>query len=298
MSLEVALKVDVCNRHSLDAGVPGLMALLAEFDVQASFCVAFGPDRSGLALRRVFRPGFIGKMVRTRAPRMYGWKTLMRGTLLPAVPVGESGGPLLRELVARGHEVGLHGFDHVGWHEGAAHMDEQAVRGSLARACEGFEEAVGHAPRFSGAPAWQMTDVSLLVQEALGFDFASDTRDGPPFRPMVNSAPLATLQLPTALATSDELLGSGAARTDELAPWYLARLEPGPQVIGLHAEAEGLHFSGWLRRFLGAAQAQGVRFTRLSSLAESVRASAPTRPVEWRRIPGRADPVACPQRPE
>ena len=84
MSLKIALKVDVCNRRSLEEGVPGLLRILGEFGVQASFFVAFGPDNSGKAVRRIFQRGFLRKMIRTRAPSTYGLKTLLYGTLLRA----------------------------------------------------------------------------------------------------------------------------------------------------------------------------------------------------------------------
>jgi undecaprenyl phosphate-alpha-L-ara4FN deformylase len=292
--IEIAFKVDVCNRRSLDVGVPRLLALLSEFDVSASFFVTFGPDNSGKAIRRIFRRGFMKKMIRTRAPSMYGYRTLLYGTLLPAPPVGESAPETLRSLEARGHEVGLHSYDHVGWHDGLARMGEAAVRDSYLRGAALFERSVGHPPRFSGAAGWHATPVSLRVQDTLGFAFASDCRCGAPFYPEIDGKRLDTLQLPTALLTSDEVLGAGQAGLDGLSDYYLGRLRPGCQVIGLHAEAEGIAFASWLRAFLGAARARGVRFLRLSALAERVRATAPTSPIALCEIPGRAGRVACP----
>jgi peptidoglycan/xylan/chitin deacetylase (PgdA/CDA1 family) len=295
MSLEIALKVDVCNRRSLSDGVPGLLDLLAGFDVPASFFVAFGPDNSGKAIRRIFRPGFLKKMVRTRAPRMYGFRTLLYGTLLPPPAVGESAPDLLRRVEGAGHEVGLHGFDHVGWHDGVAGMSEAQVRASYQRAAELFEAGLGHAPRFSGVPGWQVTPTSLAVQDEFDFEFASDTREGAPFYPRAHGDRLRTLQVPTTLLTSDEILGAGEADTGGLAAWYATRLPAGgPHVIGLHAEAEGIHFQDWLREFLGIARERGAQFLRLSQVAARTRDDARVRDFERREIPGRSDPVACP----
>ena len=134
MSLEVALKVDVCNRRALEEGVPGLLRVLAEFGIRASFFIAFGPDNSGKAIRRIFRRGFLAKIIRTRAPSTYGFKTLLYGTLLPAPLVGEALPERLAQITAAGHEVGMHGWDHVGWHDGLAGMTLDEVRESLGRA--------------------------------------------------------------------------------------------------------------------------------------------------------------------
>lgn len=293
--LEIALKVDVCNRRSLLEGVPGLLELLARFDVRASFFVAFGPDNSGKAIRRIFRRGFLKKMIRTRAPRMYGYRTLLYGTLLPAPPVGEAAPDLLRRAEAAGHELGLHSYDHVGWHDGLARMTESQVRASTLRGAELYARSLGHAPRFSGVAGWQVSAASLRVQEELGLDFASDFRAGPPFYPVVAGERLATLQLPTELLTSDEVLGSGRAAPDGLARYYLERLEPDRvNVLGLHAEAEGIHFSEWLRQFLATASERGAAFRLLSEVADRERERAPQGRVASREIPGRAGTVACP----
>jgi peptidoglycan/xylan/chitin deacetylase (PgdA/CDA1 family) len=296
LTTEVALKVDVCNHRALHTGLPELLRTLDRSNAPASIFVAFGPDNSGKAIRRIFRRGFLTKMLRTRAPRMYGVRTLLLGTLLPAPNVGESGGALLRAAEKAGHAVGLHGFDHVGWQDGVAAMDEAALSASYARSIERFGQAVGHAPRFSGAPGWQITPASLRVQDEQGFAFASDCREGAPFYPALAGGRARTLQIPTTLPTSDELLASGVARTRDLAAWYDAHLVPDRlNGVGVHAEAEGIHFAEWLRVWLDGLRARAVAFVSLPEVADRVRDHAATRRVVARELPGRVGPVACPE---
>ena len=77
-----------------------------------------GPDNSGKAIRRLFtNRGFVSKMFRTRAVSMYGWRTILSGTLLKARPVAITFPQLLRDLNAEGFEVGVHGYDHVRWQD-------------------------------------------------------------------------------------------------------------------------------------------------------------------------------------
>jgi undecaprenyl phosphate-alpha-L-ara4FN deformylase len=294
VSLRIGLKVDVCNRRSLEEGVPGLLRSLGEFGLRASFFVTFGPDNSGKAVRRIFRRGFLRKMIRTRAPSTYGLKTLLYGTLLPAPLVGESLPELLLQIKEAGHEVGLHGWDHVGWHDRLSKMDLDDVRESFKRASRLFEQSLGIRPSFAGAPGWQVTPASLRVQDEYGFAFASDCRGQAPFYPRVAGAVLKTLQIPTTLPTSDELLGADGMNEQALADYYLRSLrEDCVNLLGLHAEIEGIRYRGWLRRFLAASLRRGVQFSLLSDIARDERVLATADEVVCREIPGRAGTVAC-----
>lgn len=294
MPLEIALKVDVCNRRALEKGVPCLLRVLSELGVRGSFFIAFGPDNSGKAIRRVFRRGFLGKMIRTRAPTTYGLKTLLYGTLLPAPPVGEAFPQLLRQINRGGHEIGLHGWDHVGWHDGLAEMSLDDVRERLGNAFRLFEQSLGNNPLFSGAPGWQVTAVSLRIQEEFAFIFASDCRGERPFYPRLEGTVLRTLQIPTTLPTSDELLGLNGMKEQALADYYLSMLrEDSVNVLGLHAEMEGLKYAGWLGIFLAASLRRGARFALLSEVAQRDVGVAPVDEVVHRKIPGRAGTVAC-----
>ena len=80
----LAVKVDVDTLKGYLEGVPRLLDIFGRRDLRVSFFFSFGPDNSGRAIRRVFRKGFIGKMLRTNAPGTYGMATLLYGTLLPA----------------------------------------------------------------------------------------------------------------------------------------------------------------------------------------------------------------------
>ncbi len=294
MSVEIALKVDICSRRSLEEGVPSLLKLLAEFGVRASFFVSFGPDNSGKAIRRIFRRGFLEKMIRTRAPSTYGMKTLLYGTLLPAPSVGEAKPEILKQIENIGHNVGLHGWDHVGWHDGLARMALEEVRESLTRASRLFEQSLGTKARFSGAPGWQVNPRSLRVQEEFRFFFASDCRGTRPFYPLVDGTVLKTLQIPTTLPTSDELLGMRGINERTLSDYYLSRLRNSAvNVMGLHPEIEGIKHANWLHMFLAGSLKLGAQFPLLSEIAQRERAAAGIDEVVQREIPGRAGFVAC-----
>jgi hypothetical protein len=182
----------------------------------------------------------------------------------------------------------------VGWHDGLAKMTPDDVRESLSRASGLFEQSLGSPPIFSGAPGWQATPASLQVQDQYGFAFASDCRGQKPFYPRVSGTVLKTLQIPTTLPTSDELLGIDGMDEEGLANYYLCNLrEDSINLLGLHAEMEGLRYSGWLRAFLARSLAAGAQFSLLSEIAQQASLAATPDEVLRQEIPGRAGTVAC-----
>ena len=58
-------------------------------------------------------------------------------------------------------------------------------------------------------------------------------------------------------------------------------------MVGVHAEAEGIHFADWLRSWLDALRARAVAFVSLAEVAERERERAATRRVVARELPGR-----------
>src|SRR3954470_22932085 len=106
----LALKVDVDTLRGTREGVPRLAQLLRRHEPQATFLFSVGPDHTGRALRRVFRPGFLSKVSRTSVLEHYGWKTLMYGTILPGPHIGRTCAKELKAVQAEGFEVGLHTY--------------------------------------------------------------------------------------------------------------------------------------------------------------------------------------------
>jgi len=271
----VALRVDVDTRRGLDEGVPRLLELFRRRRVRASFFVTMGPDHSGRAIRRALRPSFLAKMWRTNPFKLYGLRTLLSGTLVPARLVGAGAPALLRQIADEGHEVAPHGWDHVGWQDRIHRLDRPAIRADLNLAARAFTAAVGVAPLASAAPGWRTSAVALAAQEDLGLHYASDTRGETPFRPRVANGVLATLQLPTTMPTMDELVGRVSNVPDALA----RAVRPGINVFTLHAEVEGGALLETFEALLGELVRGRVRFSRLDDVATRVLAAGDELPV-------------------
>jgi undecaprenyl phosphate-alpha-L-ara4FN deformylase len=271
----VGLRVDVDTRRGLDEGVPRLLGLFRRLGIGASFFVTMGPDNSGRAIRRALRPSFLAKMWRTNPFKLYGLRTLLSGTLVPARLVGAGAPAMLRQIAAEGHEVAPHGWDHVGWQDRIHRLGTVAVRADLDLAARAFEAAVGAAPAASAAPGWRTSPLALAAQDGRGLLYASDTRGDTPFRPRVHDGVLATLQLPTTMPTMDELVGRVAD-----VPAALARsVRPGFNVFTLHAEVEGGALLPTFETFLGELAASRVRLARLDDMVASAMATGDALPV-------------------
>ncbi len=161
----LALKVDCDTFEGTRDGIPRLLRLLERHAVRASFFFVLGPDRSGRAALRVFtRKGFLAKMLRSNAAATYPLRTMLYGTLLPAPDVGARLGDVMRSVAAAGHEVGIHGWDHVRWHDRLDRMSPEAVARDYGRAHARFAEIFGRPARASAAPGWHVTAAALELQ--------------------------------------------------------------------------------------------------------------------------------------
>jgi len=293
-AVRVALKVDVDTFRGTRDGVPALLADLAAAGVRASFFFTLGPDNTGRAVWRVFRKrGFLAKMLRTNAARMYGWRTALYGTLLPAPEIGRRCRAALAAVQAAGHEVGLHAWDHVAWQDRLVRLSRAAIDQQLDRGIAAFAAIFGAPPRGFAAPAWFCTGEGFAALDARGFDYLSVSRgDAAPFYPRVGGRVLATLEVPTTLPTLDEELGRDGIDAGNYVERLVARYRPGrDEVLTVHAETEGLAHRGLFQQLLRRHREMGVKTVTVGELAAAARAGAREGAVGLGEVPGRAGKV-------
>ncbi|MBI4516654.1 MAG: 4-deoxy-4-formamido-L-arabinose-phosphoundecaprenol deformylase [Deltaproteobacteria bacterium] len=292
MTARLALKVDVDTHAGLQRGVPALQQLFARLQLPASFFVACGPDHSGRAIRRIMRPGFLAKMRRTNAVGMYGWRTVLYGTLLPGPQIARAFPQQLRELEAAGHEVGVHGYDHVYWQDRLPRLSLAQVRAEFRRGCEVYADILGHRPRSFAAPGWQCTANSLACEDEAGLLYHSDTRGLMPYRARLGSRVFATPEIPSTWPTLDETYGEVSTEPAALIRHYRSCLRDGLNVHTIHAEVEGMAHLGLFAELLAALRAE-VMFVRLDAEAARLdRAALPVHDLQPRPIAGRHGTVA------
>jgi peptidoglycan/xylan/chitin deacetylase (PgdA/CDA1 family) len=280
MSLRLALKIDVDTDRGTREGVPALLADCREFGVPACFLFSLGPDQTGRAITRIFRPGFFQKVSRTSVVQLYGVRTLLNGTLLPAPHIGRRNAEVMRAVQDAGFEVGIHAFNHYRWQDHVQRMSLAAVTAEFGAARAEFRRIFGREAATAGAAGWQSTSRSREVYDEAGLLYASDTRGESPFFPRIGGRVFHTLEIPTTLPTLDELMGRPEFPDGALVPHLISCLREGRlNVFTLHAELEGMGRRPFFREFLTAAQAKGVEFLRLDEFARDLLANRAAIPI-------------------
>jgi undecaprenyl phosphate-alpha-L-ara4FN deformylase len=296
MPVRLALKVDVDTDRGTRVGVPNLVADCAEFGAPACFLFSLGPDQTGRAVTRVFRPGFFGKVSRTSVVQIYGIRTLLNGTLLPAPHIGRRNADALRAVRDAGLEVGIHGYNHYRWQDFVQGMDLASVRAEFAAARAEFLRIFGVEADTAGAAGWQSNSRSRQVYDEAGLLYSSDSRGTHPFLPRIGDQVFRTLEIPTTLPTLDELMGRPGFPDAAIAAHLHGLLRPDRlNVLTVHAEIEGMGRRAIFRQFLGACRRSGVAFLRLGDEARALLANRPAIPVcgqEMAPVDGRSGLVA------
>lgn len=296
----IALKIDVDTLRGTREGVAALVTMLQQEGANATFLFSLGPDHTGWAMRRVFRPGFLKKVSRTSVVEHYGIKTLLYGTLLPGPDIGRRAADEMRAVRDAGFEVGIHTWDHVYWQDNVRGRDAAWTEKQMQQAYARFIEIFGHAPATHGAAGWQINEHALRLIDQWGMTYASDGRGVGPYYPIVDGRTLRQVQMPTTLPTLDELIGVGDITTANVAAAVLAltnsatnetsqTLKGFDHIFTLHAELEGQKLAPVFRQLLQGWRRQGHQLVSMAEYYAALDTSAlPAFPFVWGEIPGRS----------
>lgn len=295
-SIRLALKIDVDTDRGTRFGVPNLLSDCADASVPACFLFSLGPDMTGRAITRIFRPGFFRKVSRTGVLQLYGVRTLLNGTLLPAPHIGRRNLRAMRDVRDAGFEIGIHCYNHYHWQDHLWRMSLAEVRAEFVAAQAEFLRIFQRPAQTAGAAGWQSNALSRQVYDEAGLLYSSDTRGRHPFFPRIDGRVFSTLEIPSTLPTLDELLGRPKYPEGQILTHYLSRLRSDAlNVFTLHAEIEGMGRRRLFRALLNAWKASGVEFVRLDDVAKDLlanRASIPVCDQVFAPIDGRSGTVA------
>lgn len=283
--MRAGLRVDVDTLRGTRLGVPRLLDTLGKFGVRGTFFFSVGPDNMGRHLWRLFRPAFLWKMLRTRAPSLYGWDILRCGVIGNGPDIGLACADIIRRAEGEGHEIGLHAWDHQRW-QTMDLFDPNVTARELDFGLARLTEIIGRAVRCSAAPAWRATPEVVALKRHFHFAYNSDCRGTDCFLPGCG-AESPQPQIPVTLPTYDEIIGSGGVTEENYNRHLLDLFRPGAlNVLCVHAEVEGIAKAGLFESFLAEAAKRGVSF---APLAEILREQGELRraAVEAKTLPGR-----------
>jgi len=267
--MKIGLRIDVDTFRGTKIGVPNLCEILAAYNVKASFFFSVGPDNMGRHLWRLLRPAFFMKMLRTKASNLYGWDILLKGTFFPGPVIGERLAGIIRAASNKGHEIGLHAWDHHHWQAHIDTMDRPALRRILLKGFDELTRITGKPPSCSAAPAWKCSNQVLLEKERLPFYYNSDCRGRSIFYPSVDGKALSQPQIPVTLPTYDEVIGRGSVSELNYNEYILSLIKPEElNVLTVHAEVEGISCATMFGRFLKKARSKEIALVPLGTFLQ------------------------------
>lgn len=288
----LALKVDVDTYRGTLQGIPRLVDLFKRHNIGATFLFSLGPDHTGRAIKRVFRPGFLNKVSRTSVVQHYGFPTLLYGTLLPGPDIGVKCADILRRTRDEGFETGIHTWDHVRWQDGVGTAPATWAEREMKLACNRYADIFKEAPRTHGAAGWQMSVHALRATQKLGFAYCSDGRGVSPHFPVWQGEIIDCPQFPTTLPTMDELIGLNGVTETNVHEHLLALTAQDsalPHVFTLHAELEGMRLLPALERLLVGWREQGYELCATRTVFEAFpREVLPYHAALQGELPGRS----------
>ncbi|MEJ2694346.1 MAG: polysaccharide deacetylase family protein [Candidatus Thiodiazotropha sp.] len=205
--MRVGLRVCVNTLYGALEGVPNLLRLFNEYQIQASFFFAMGPDNSG----RVFSKNAMQPWLEERP-----FQRRLRDFFRVPPQLSHKAAQIMRSVAADGHEIGLLGYDRVGWIKKCAFADENWTQTYIALAVEEFEAVLHQPPKTFAAAGWQVN-------------------------PFLSTCP----QIPTTLPTLSGMLGVEGVTRENVHEYLYAESQyvlPNGHIYSLDAEMEGIGY--------------------------------------------------------
>jgi peptidoglycan/xylan/chitin deacetylase (PgdA/CDA1 family) len=265
----------------------GTVCLTFDFDA-VSLWIMRGLPHAGPASRGEFGAEAVRRILRLLDSRGIQSTWFVPGHTIESFP------RQCEQIVAAGHEIGLHGYAH----ENVEQLDRDGERTVLSRSYELVEKLTGLPPKGNRTPSWTFSPntVELLLERGLLYDSSLMATDYRPYRcrlpdrvapaePITFGAESALIEIPVSWSLddypafeyvrTDSWLMPGLRRPDDVfANWlddvrYMTRdFGDGVCVLTFHPQVIGRgHRMLGLERFLDALEPLDVTFERLDAVA-------------------------------
>lgn len=209
-----AIRIDVDSVQDV-ALLPRLLDLMELLDIQGTFFITTGPDKTALNLfRYIANPRAYSRFLKSR-PLRFGFQSF--NGLFRATNVEDSCEEVLATINERKHEVGLHGHDHYKWMHTLQNMDDTVIKEFIGRGIKTLETVTKARIRSFASPGFAVTDGLLRAIDFFRFDYSSDFKGVapmPPFYPKIGTQDTEVLQLPVSMDSIGELCAQGFTERD------------------------------------------------------------------------------------
>jgi peptidoglycan/xylan/chitin deacetylase (PgdA/CDA1 family) len=273
-----AFRWDVDHRVCATDGLPRIRAVCRDFGVPNTFFVNMGRSTNLLEWMGAGMARSKAKLADQDAVHLIkktGWPRFLLETALSR-PVGLSFVPLLQEMQAEGHELGLHGgMDHVVWSRRFHQLSDSALQTDVNESYAHFVRHFGKPAGFS-SPGFYSDERVMALLERLGFIYNGDAIGGEPYRAKIAGRPVSHWTIPVTLSgprTIPFLEYHGARNTPESEVLHLLdeHLESHQSVVLYgHPCYEGVR-DRLLRRVFAEVVERGFRFVTMETMAEQLR---------------------------
>jgi len=274
----VALRIDVDFPVGLLRAVPFFLDRLRAAGMKATFFVVAGSNDPRSSWRRMVRPQYARRLWRL------GPRRIVRGLGLRALTSdagflgSEQAMRTVKRLLAEGHELAVHGFDHAWWAANVWSADARSIEAQIDRAYDLFEPIVGHRNLAWGSPNWRSGPVVLRRLQRIGVRYFSECWGRSPFLTVLDGDQVLRIpHLPITLPSLESLVLDGGLSPQRAVQRALAGRSPmGVDVVCFHDYFEGLMMPELLEEFLEQALRDGITTTTLDDAATAVGQSAAT----------------------
>jgi peptidoglycan/xylan/chitin deacetylase (PgdA/CDA1 family) len=232
----ISFRFDIDTRRGLVERVPPLLDLLDAAGIRATFFCVMGPEANLYEIVRLRLLADRSRKSPLNVRAKGGALAVAKAALFPR-RVGIANPDLLRQIVARGHELGPHGWSHIRWQRDLEAIDvEEHLRRSLAA----HERIIGKPALGFASPGRTCNPRALRAFDEAGLLYAGDLDGLRPFRP----EGLRHLQLPiTRFETIAQMRARGLT-DDEIVATYVGDLDANPEYCCLYEHPDDLDDRG------------------------------------------------------
>ncbi|MDH5543458.1 MAG: polysaccharide deacetylase family protein [Nitrospinota bacterium] len=294
--MNILLRVDIDFSFCIRKGVPWLLDYFDKNGIKATFFSVMGPDTVSSHGKRIGKKGYIKRLISMNPLKMiwaFGPLFLLRGKLLPVSHVGKDNPDILKDIQARGHELGLHGYDHSWWADNWKLLNSEGVLKEFARANNEYHKIFGTNSSLWGSPNWRTVEPLYDIMENMNIKYSSNVRGNKPFLPKFSGKEKNVVELPISLPAIHELVQYGIPKKS-IPQTIKGCLDKSYNMLVIHGYYEGLLERELFKNTVDELLSAGYKFTTLGQYYDTIRnENIEADGISQIRVPGGFGDVSC-----